>query len=269
MLVIVVIGLSVSLLIVLGIGLVTLLDVAFSGPPELSDNSPWQPPLARENDLFAWASDLASAVATKRLKGPRSEDTARQLATEIYQGSSLAIARSPSAPRPLKPRCTSCRHRMIGVTAPEALTVADALRTSQGKREVQRIHDLAAANAAAAAGLDHVQYQQAQLVCPLLTSDSTCVVYDARPIRCRGWSSPPGETAPAMAAKGNCNVCDPHADAVGRGAEEGLSQALGSAGLDGDIYELNSALVAALDTPHAAQRWARGEPVFAGCKEYA
>jgi hypothetical protein len=44
--------------------------------------------------------------------------------------------------------------------------------------------------------------------------------------------------------------------------EIGVTRALKSAGLDANIYELNSALAAALETPDAAERWARGEQVF-------
>jgi hypothetical protein len=265
MLVIVIIGLSVSLLIVFGIGLVALLHVAFSGSPELQDNSSWQPPLARRNDLLAWAAGMANAVAARRLQGPRGKDTARQLATEIYQGSSDAISHSPGAALPLKPHCTSGRQQLIGVTAPEALTIADALCASRGKREVKQIHDVAAANAAAADGLDQEQHRQARRACPLLSLDSTCVVYEARPVRCRGCCPLVGKRASLDGADENSDACDPNADAIGRGAAEGLSRALGAVGLDADIYELNSALATALETPNAAQRWANGERIFTGC----
>lgn len=263
------IGLVLSILLILSVGFYAFLQVAFSGPPDFQNDKRWQPPLARGNDLLAWAAGMANTAATKKLKQPLGKETARELAKEIYEGSSYAIARSPSAVHQLKPRCTSCRHRMIGVTAPEALAIADELRTTQGKREVKRIHDLAAANAAASAGLDHEQYQQAQFECPLRTADSTCVVYDARPIRCRGWCPPASEESSLPVANGKCGLRDPHADAVGRGAEQGLALALESAGLDGEIYELNSALVAALDTPNAPGQWVCGEPIFARCHEYA
>jgi hypothetical protein len=49
----------------------------------------------------------------------------------------------------------------------------------------------------------------------------------------------------------------------------GLTTGLESAGLDGQVYELNSALSAALTTPDAAGRFARGEPVFTGCHPYS
>jgi len=53
---------------------------------------------------------------------------------------------------------------------------------------------------------------------------------------------------------------------VGRGAQAGLCLGAGHSGLDGRTYELHGALLRALDTPDAEERWARGEDVFAGCK---
>jgi hypothetical protein len=53
---------------------------------------------------------------------------------------------------------------------------------------------------------------------------------------------------------------------VEQGVERGLEEALDSARLDAHVYELNSALVTALDTPDAPERWIEGEDVFAGCR---
>jgi hypothetical protein len=54
--------------------------------------------------------------------------------------------------------------------------------------------------------------------------------------------------------------------AVGQGISEGLVEGLTAAGLDGQLYELNCALVGALDSPEAAGRWARGEVLLDSCK---
>jgi hypothetical protein len=56
-----------------------------------------------------------------------------------------------------------------------------------------------------------------------------------------------------------------HARLVAEGVEEGIVRALEEAGLDGKVYELNSALAVALDMPDVAERWAAGEDVFATC----
>lgn len=53
-----------------------------------------------------------------------------------------------------------------------------------------------------------------------------------------------------------------HEQTVAQGIEMGMTRALKSAGLDSSLYEFNSALATALETPDAAERWARGERVF-------
>ena len=53
---------------------------------------------------------------------------------------------------------------------------------------------------------------------------------------------------------------------TGRGVQTGLCIGAIRSGLDGRTYELPGALLRALDTPDAEERWARGEDVFAGCK---
>ncbi len=158
---------------------------------------------------------------------------------------------------------------MIGVTAPEVLAIADELRRTKSNRETQRIRDRVAENAKAAAGFDHEQYERAHLVCPLLDKDESCAAFDSRPLHCRGWCLFSGEEGDrCLMDAGGAGSVDSHAYTVGRGMEEGLSQGLESAGLDGSVFELNSALFTALDTPDAAAQWADGKPVFSGCQPY-
>jgi hypothetical protein len=49
------------------------------------------------------------------------------------------------------------------------------------------------------------------------------------------------------------------------GVSGGLQHALVAAGLDGNLYELNAAVLCALETPRAVDRWLAGEDVFARC----
>ncbi len=70
------------------------------------------------------------------------------------------------------------------------------------------------------------------------------------------------ESVPLAGSQAGVPNEDRHEKTVAEGIEIGLIQALKSAGLDSNIYELNSALAKALETPDAADRWARGEKVF-------
>lgn len=56
-----------------------------------------------------------------------------------------------------------------------------------------------------------------------------------------------------------------HAD-MGDGTQAGLCVGAARSGLHGGVCELHSALLRALDTPDAGERWARGEKVFADCR---
>jgi hypothetical protein len=56
-----------------------------------------------------------------------------------------------------------------------------------------------------------------------------------------------------------------HAERVTDGVLVGLRDGLREAGLDDGLYEMHSALARALDVPDAAERWARGEKLFATC----
>ena len=270
MLFIVFVGLLISLLVVSAIVVFAFLDVALAGPPTSLTASPqWRPPLVRDDELFAWATETASTATARQLAGPRTEDTAKQLVAEIYEGSMVAIAQAPDAAVQSEPNCPSCRHRMIGVTPPEALVIAEEIRSTKSRREVRRIHDRAARNAAKVAGMDHERYEQDRVTCPLLDKDDSCAVFGVRPMRCRGWCLVSGEDGDrCLLDDGDAASWGLHAKTVTTGAEDGLCRGIESAGLDGNVYELNSALVAALDTPVGAERWAGGESVFEQCKLY-
>lgn len=58
---------------------------------------------------------------------------------------------------------------------------------------------------------------------------------------------------------------DPHTKTWTMGVSGGLQRALVDAGLDGNLYELSSIVLRALEVPDAARRWLRREDVFRGC----
>ena len=101
---------------------------------------------------------------------------------------------------------------------------------------------------------------------PLLDKNGSCTVYGVRPIACRAWYSLSADACDdCYLADHICNKIplDDHAYQIGQGVRSGLARSLNDQGLDGNVYQLNSALSTALDTPDAAERWARGEDVFA------
>lgn len=248
------------------------LEIALRGhdaEAERRKNWIWRPPFARGGALLDWAAATTRRMVGEGLSGRRSAATPVKLAADLERGATramLPLASEQQAGCPV--RCPDEGQGMIGVTAPEVLQVADTIRRTMSRAEKQRIYDQALANSQKISGLDHTQFNGTEAPCPLAGHDHLCRVYAARPLHCRPLH------AAAIAAKFDLEIdrAGPAdailAQTVRQGVAAGLESGLQSAGLDARLYELNSALVTALDTPDAAVRWANGEDVFAGCKQY-
>lgn len=255
-------------LIAVGTFLFMVATVVWQGPraePHVQREWRWRPPLAHVDELKSWAAETAESITRKWLTKGRTSSTLKELLAELLHGATFAINHVPHVGLDINdPDCGSGRHEMIGVTAPEALAIADQIRGN--RREALRVHNLATANAKSSAPMSRTDYATAQFMCPLFTADGKCAAFPLRPLQCRA----------------TCELCrgenDGHvpadrtslaevAQSVGMGAELGLARGIAAAGLDAKTYELNSALAVALDTRDASNRWARGEDVFADCKQ--
>jgi hypothetical protein len=257
---IIIIGLLIALVAVVTLGMLVFFDVAFANQTGLPKPShQWQPPLMRGKELRDWAARMATAATTKWLSKPRGKKIAIGLTTEITHGASYAIAQSPKSRPQLAPNCRSCKRRMIGVTPPEAIAISETIRNTMPSPIARRIHAQAAQNANSVLDLDPNQYEQADITCPLWDKDTSCLVFELRPLHCRSCRPDPEK-------HDQVGALDAHAFSVGSGTEEGLSQGLQSEGLDGSVYELNSALATALEKPNAAEQWIEGDTVFNQCK---
>ena len=99
--------------------------------------------------------------------------------------------------------------------------------------------------------------------------DGQCSVYACRPFACRAWNSTSAARCETIFTHGDPVTMLPPLDMptyeavweVAHGVTDGLRQSR----LAGTSYELHSILQRVLATPEAAQRWAQGEEVFAGC----
>ena len=264
---------SIALALIAVLAVVIFVRAAFWGEDDMTHEAKrvlnWRPPFMRGPALRSWAVSSAEALAQNRLRGKRSADMAVHLAQEVEEGAVHAMLplASPAELERIVP-CPSAGQGRVGLTAPEVLAVADELRRHSSPADVERIHRQAADNAKALAQSTR-DAQPAALRCPLQGADRVCRTFGVRPLGCR-----PLHAAAVAAQMGSRNLeAEPASDeherheyTVAEGMELGLSRALQSAGLDGHVYELNSALAKALETPDVAGRWARGEDVFATCQ---
>lgn len=191
-----------------------------------------------------------------------------QLASRAARRASEMAADSPDAPRrACQAGCAACCRLAVSVTPVEALWIAARLRESQSAGELERLTARIAETSAAVSALSMEGRARVKIPCALLGQDGACSIYEFRPLGCRGWTSFSRQACEAALAEerpGQDGPMDRFALAAACGVTEGLERGLRSAGLDGGQYEFHSAVRASL-APGAAEAYAQGQAVFAGC----
>lgn len=203
------------------------------------------------------------------LRTERTPATVLHLVDEAARQAMTGMAQALGGRRPdCAAGCAFCCYHPVDITAPEAFAMVHYLRTTCAPDVLATTHERVAEQAAKVRDLSFEAHAQAKVPCALLV-DGTCRVYPVRPFACRAWHSMSVARCEAIFVAGDPVTMIPPLDTeaytavwdVARGLAEGCQQAR----LDGKSYELHSLLLRALETPEAAERWARGEDVFAGC----
>lgn len=164
--------------------------------------------------------------------------------------------------------CAFCCYHPVDITPPEAFAIVADLRTTLTPAAAAAVYTRIAAHAERISGLSYEEHAQARIPCALLV-DGRCSVYPCRPFACRAWNSTSAARCETIFTHGNPVTMLPPLDMPTYEAvwdvAHGVTDALQQRRLDGKSYELHSSLQRVLTTPEAAQRWAQGEDVFAGC----
>lgn len=160
--------------------------------------------------------------------------------------------------------CSYCCHNWVGVTVPEVLLLADAVRSAARTRA--GLIAIVAERTRATSGSSRTDRFGAKLPCPLLV-DNQCSFYRERPAVCRQTTSLnlAGclDEFEGRGYGGEIEVSSVYL-AHARNSRVPLSAALRLAGLDRETYELSEALARALECEQAQWRWLAGEDVMAG-----
>jgi Fe-S-cluster containining protein len=232
MLPILVLGLPVALLVIGMILMVMFLDVALLRPAHQTHSAAArQFPILEGPSLRRWAEDYAATTAARHLKRSRSASQIAALAEEIETAlSSVLEWTRVDFMADTAGRCRGGR-KSVSATMPEVLAISDELRHKK-PQVVNRILERAQANAAG---------------CPLLNDEGRCEAFAVRPLHCR-------MHCPACMESGESQIAgdDPFAITLGEGMTRGLSRGLAAAGLDPQLYDLNTALASVLKTPAAS-----------------
>lgn len=219
-------------------------------------------------DLFFRAVREQIQATQVVLNSDRTEKSILQLIADARQRIEQEAEESPLALlRQCAAGCDACCSTVVAdVTPLEALVIAEYLTQHHEEAEIAAIRDRLAASASRYEELSVEDGPRVSMRCPLLNADGLCSVYEARPLVCMGVFSLSREACEAASRQpGDPIPLDRPAKVWMMGVSGGLQRALARAKLDANLYELNSAVLRALETPDAVGRWLRGEDVFDGC----
>lgn len=164
--------------------------------------------------------------------------------------------------------CASCCTLRVTASAPEVLLVARFLRAVQPallQRGIDLVGRLRAADARTA-GLDEAQRVQLRQPCPFI-AQGVCVIYQVRPLACRGHASHDRQACAEAAAGRRAEVPHSQAHRLMRSlVQNAMLSALRDAGQAWGLHELNHALLLALDDPDSEARWLAGAEVFGAAR---
>ena len=223
-------------------------------------------------DITAAAEAVAAAeiLSTERTEAKVYELAANALGfaqKEIDQ----IVERTPSESRPAcGAGCAFCCALPVAVSPPEALYIAACLRKTLSAEALVDFRTRLRARVDERQGWTVEARWARKRWCIFLRDDRQCGIYPIRPLACRGYNSL-SRSACEEAYTDQGDRVPVHAGVreLAAGVTYGLILASKALGLEWGRHEIESAVLRALETPDAAERWARGERVFSGCDQIA
>jgi Fe-S-cluster containining protein len=179
------------------------------------------------------------------------------------------VERTPSESRPAcSAGCAFCCAIPVAVSPPEALYIAAWLRETLSAEEQVEIRTHLRTRVEERQGWTVDVRGARKRFCIFLREDWHCGIYSSRPLACRGYNSLSRSACEdAFTDKGNRVRVHASVRERAAGVIYGLILASKELGLESGRYEIETAVLGALEIPDAAERWVRGERVFAGCDQ--
>lgn len=197
----------------------------------------------------------------------------KQLTTELFNAAhahaSAFIKETSSAfETDCKQGCSYCCYQPATVFPFEAIQIASILKDSLTHKQLSTLVDRMKTRVN---GLDRSSVYKNinnKTACPLLSKEQ-CSVYENRPLTCRLAHSFSVKRCRLSFEKDRFKVQIPVSIELQSGVSgiiEALYEQLPKENLDGNLYELCSAVLAALADDNAAEKWAKGDrSVFKDC----
>lgn len=166
--------------------------------------------------------------------------------------------------------CSACCFTVaIDVTPLEAIAAAEYVQLCLSPQQVDVVRERLEKLTLRRAMMSAEEIKTKRLGCGLLGMDGACMVYPARPLVCAGvhsFNQDACESAAGLIETDQTDgkvPIDRAAKAATMGVSGALQRALVERGLDGNLYELNSAVLCALNAPNAWERYLAKEDLFA------
>lgn len=202
------------------------------------------------------------------LRTARGTETLFRILDDAAHCTTTLVEHSPQcAQHACRAGCFFCCYLPVDITPIEALGMAIYLRATLPPDIYVAMYERLAVTVAQVHGFSFEEHAQAKIPCAMLV-DGVCGVYPRRPFACRAWLATDVARCEEI-FQGDPLARLPSLDTDVYSAiwevAHGVMAGTTAARLEGGSYELHSALLRALETPDAAQRWLRGESVFMGC----
>ena len=226
-----------------------------------------------EGPIFEYQAPVEKGVADIVVRVLKSFDAGGRLndlfdATVGFVGGLMAdLERAQPPPRPLAcgEGCAYCCIGMeVHVSPLEVLRIADYVTRTLARSDLEDLVKITKSVDAEKKSAREAGAERPRFTCPLLV-DRRCSVYDVRPFVCRGFNSYDALKCEQRKRGGiEFAVVEGyvHPKMVARSALNGVRLGCIAAGLEDDVLDLAPALLIALTTADAKERWLGGEAVF-------
>lgn len=214
-------------------------------------------------------------AAVRRLASQEYQQARAEIAAlgpvEAYKRSQLRhderLAAAPDASTlACQSGCSWCCYFSVDVRPVEVFHILDFIERHWTPQARQRLRAQIQTNSAILQPLDEIERMQRNIKCPFL-QEGRCGIYPARPQTCRNYhATDSAGCQKSYEEPGNLDIDPEFAPQVyqaGGAHVDAFSKAMHAEGYDIAAFELNAALVAALDdVPAARGRFEAGQPSF-------
>jgi Fe-S-cluster containining protein len=161
--------------------------------------------------------------------------------------------------------CTWCCHFSVDVRAVEVFGILDFVERTFSEDDKARVYAEIRANSAALGNLDELERMRRNVKCPFLR-EGRCSIYSVRPQTCRNYhATDVAGCQQSYEDPDNLDIDPEFAPLVyqaGGAHVDAITAAMREAGYDTNVYEMNTAIDAALSEPGARERFKTKLPTF-------